>query len=311
MRRIEKVAIIGLGALGVVYGQKFTERLGRENVFFVADRDRIRRYEKDEVFCNDVKCDFRYVDKDDCGAEKADLVVFAVKYTALEEAIDSVKHVVGDHTLIISVLNGIVSERDIAAVYGSEKVLYCIAQATDAMKEGNRFYYQNEGVLQVGTGTGERDERLKAVTDLFDRTRIPYLVPEDIMHQLWNKLMLNVGVNQVVAVFETNYGGIQHPGKERELMKEAMREVRDVAAFEGVTLTEEEITQWLNVLDALAPESMPSLRQDTKAHRMTEVELFSGTIRRLGRQYGVPTPVNDFLYQRIREIESEYDRAGC
>ena len=46
------------------------------------------------------------------------------------------------------------------------------------------------------------------------------------------------------------------------------------------------------------------MRRDLRAGRPTEVELFSGTIRSLGKKHGIPTPTNDFLYDRIKEMEN-------
>ena len=57
---------------------------------------------------------------------------------------------------------------------------------------------------------------------------------------------------------------------------------------------------------ALNPDGMPSMRQDTLARRPTEVELFAGAMRRLGEKHSVPTPVNDMLYRRIAELEAAY-----
>ena len=48
------------------------------------------------------------------------------------------------------------------------------------------------------------------------------------------------------------------------------------------------------------------MRQDGKARRKSEVELFSGTIRRLAEKHGIPVPVNDWLYQKIHETEAGY-----
>ena len=62
----------------------------------------------------------------------------------------------------------------------------------------------------------------------------------------------------------------------------------------------------ISVLDALDPEGMPSMRQDAEAHRPTELALFAKTVRALGREYGMATPVNDFLYDRITAIEAAY-----
>ena len=116
--------------------------------------------------------------------------------------------------------------------------------------------------------------------------------------------MLNAGINQVSAVLNIPYGGVQFEGEARRMVVDSMKEVQKVAACEGIALTDGDVKAWLDLLDSLNPEGMPSMRQDTAAHRKTEVELFSGTIRRLGKKYSVKTPVNDFLYEKIKEMEA-------
>ena len=118
--------------------------------------------------------------------------------------------------------------------------------------------------------------------------------------------MLNVGVNQTVAVYKSNYGEVQKPGPAREMMIAAMREVMALSEKEGVHLTEDDIEYWLSVLSKLNPEGKPSMAQDVEAKRLSEVELFSGTVIQLGKQHQIPTPVNEKMYRIIKEIESTY-----
>ena len=135
---------------------------------------------------------------------------------------------------------------------------------------------------------------------------VPCEIHEDILYRQWSKLMLNVGLNQVCAVYNVPYRGVQSPGTARDTMLAAMREAQALAAREGVTLTDADISAWMKMTDALNPDGMPSMRQDTLARRPTEVELFAGAMRRLGEKHGVPTPVNDMLYRRIAELEAAY-----
>ena len=86
----------------------------------------------------------------------------------------------------------------------------------------------------------------------------------------------------------------------------AMKEVIIIANKEGIVLQEQEIDYWLQIIDSLNPNGMPSMRQDTMSRRKTEIDLFSGTIITLGRKHGIPTPVNDFLFDRIKNIEASY-----
>lgn len=73
--------------------------------------------------------------------------------------------------------------------------------------------------------------------------------------------MLNVGLNQVCAVYNVPYRGVQYPGTARDTMLAAMREAQALAAREGVTLTDADISAWMKMTDALNPDGMPSMRQ--------------------------------------------------
>ena len=137
---------------------------------------------------------------------------------------------------------------------------------------------------------------------------VPCEIHEDILYRQWSKLMLNVGLNQVCAVYNVPYRGVQYPGTARDTMLAAMREAQALAAREGVTLTDADISAWMKMTVALNPDGMPSMRQDTLARRPTEVELFAGAMRRLGEKHGVPTPVNDMLYRRIAELDTLIER---
>ncbi len=301
---IRNTAIVGAGALGVMFGSHISRRLGRDRVVFAADADRAARYQAEGIYCNGQKEDFRYAVPGEEG-EKADLIIFATKFMALAQAIEEVRGLVHPDTIFISLINGVVSEERIGEAYGAARVIGCIAQEMDSVKKGNQCFYKSMGVLVIGNFGGARDEKLLALERFFDEAGICYRESDHIEHDMWNKLMFNTGINQISAVFDLTYGGVAADKKARETMIAAMEEARAVAASRGIFLSEEELQAWMGVLERLTPESMPSMRQDTLAGRPTEVELFAGTLRRIGRENGVPTPVNDWLYEQIRAMEEK------
>ena len=123
---------------------------------------------------------------------------------------------------------------------------------------------------------------------------------------MWSKLLVNTGCNQAAMVFQCGYGGLKIGQPAHDTMVGAMKEVMAVANAEGIRLTEADIRGWVDIIDGFPDDGEPSMRQDGKAHRKSEVELFSGTIRRLGVKHGIPTPVNDWLYGKVQEMESQY-----
>ncbi|NLV17528.1 MAG: ketopantoate reductase family protein [Syntrophomonadaceae bacterium] len=303
---IRTVSIIGLGALGILFGRHLSDRMPPGGLRVIADRDRIRRYEQEHIYCNGEPCHFHMVSPE-AAAEPADLVIFAVKYNDLPDAIEAMKNQVGERTIILSLLNGISSEAMIGRVFGMDNIVYCVAQGMDAVKAGNKMTYENMGMLCIGEQEpGEVSSKVRLVADFLEQMEIPYEVDTDMKKRMWGKLMLNVGVNQTVAVYESDYGGIQREGPARDTMIAAMREVIELSAKEGISLTEEDLSYWLKILSRLNPEGKPSMRQDLEAGRYSEVELFAGTVLGLGQKHGVPTPVNQALYEKIKLIESRF-----
>lgn len=305
---IQRVSIIGLGALGIMYAHHLSKKLPKEQVRIIADEQRIQKYKTEGVYCNGERCEFHYVTPEE-QVEPADLLIFTVKFHGLEEAIRSARNHVGENTIIISALNGIISEEMIGKAYGFDKVLYCVAQGMDAVKAGNRLTYEHKGMLVFGNREpGIISEKTKRLSEFFNAVELPHQIDTNMPHRLWGKFMLNVGVNQTVAVYRGNYGTVQKEGEARNTMIAAMREVIAISEKAGIALSDEDLEYWLNVLSTLSPEGKPSMAQDVDAKRPSEVELFSGTVIKLGNQYGIETPVNKMLYEKIKEMESEYVR---
>ena len=303
---IREVAIVGLGALGILFGNQITKHIPKENLRIVADDSRIKRYQTDQIYCNDEPCEFHYITPDTkTGA--ADLVIFAVKNNDLSDAIRAVKNQVGEHTVMMSLLNGITSEDEIGRTYGMDKIVYCIALGMDAVRAGNRMTYQHPGMLCIGDlNSGRASDKVRAAAAFFDKTHVKYEIDNNMSRKLWSKFMLNVGVNQAVAVFGDCYGDVQRESVVRDVMIDAMKEVITLSKIEGIGLNETDLAYWIEVIGRLSPEGKPSMRQDVEACRYSEVDLFSGAVLALGKKHGISTPVNEMLYRRIAELESGY-----
>lgn len=301
---IKNVSVVGMGALGILFGGFLTEKLGKDKVEFIVNKDRMKKFNEQGLTSNGKACDFNLVDEEEEGSP-SDLLIFAVKGVDLDDAIVSAKNKIGQDTIILSLLNGVTSEEIIGEVYGMDKLVYTIAQGMDAVKIGNEFTYTNIGELCIGIMDNSEDmqRKLEAVENLFKRTGLPYTLESDIKHRLWSKFMLNVGVNQVVMIYEGTYDTIHRPGEARDMMIAAMEEARILANKEGIKVTEKDLQAYVDLVDTLDPKGMPSMRQDGIAGRKTEVELFSGTILKLGAKHKIPTPVNQKIYDGIIEME--------
>ncbi|WP_434310749.1 ketopantoate reductase family protein [Hominifimenecus sp. rT4P-3] len=305
MKQIRHAALVGLGALGIMYGKQLIDHFGPEALTVMADTKRIRRYQNNGVFANGEPCLFRYCSWEEA-SEPADVVFFATKYTTFAQAIRQASAIISPDTILISLLNGIVSENDLALQYGDKNLLYCTVQGMDATKTGNGVSYQNLGYVAIGEKDGSHSENLLAVQRFLTSAGLDCRIPEDILHHQWSKMMLNTGINQVTAVYQYTYGEVMSNPELTALTTSAMKEVQAVARPEGVFLADAEIDSWLDLIRGLAPENTTSMCQDIRNHRKTEVDLFGGTTIRLGKKHQIPTPVNDDLVRKIHEIEASW-----
>lgn len=297
------IAIVGFGALGALFASLLAKHLPFDNLRIVADTSRVQRYRSQGLVVNGEPLTLNYISPTGTSSP-ADLIIVCTKFYQLKDVLPLIESQLGEQTLILSALNGIASEAILAEQFGQDKIVYCVAQQMDARKEHHQLIYRDAGQLVIGTMTQNPNElaRVKRVDDWLTQVNFPHSVSLDMPRQLWGKLMLNTGVNQTVALYQGTFETVQQAGEARELFKAAMREVMVIAKAEGITLTEKDFDQWVAIMDALDPAGMPSMRQDLKAGRPCELELFAGTIRQLGNQHGIDTPVNDRLYQGISEL---------
>jgi 2-dehydropantoate 2-reductase len=171
---IKKVSIIGLGALGILFGHFLSKRMPKEDLRIVGDVARIRKYQEEKVYCNGECCEFNYVNPKE-QIEPADLIIFTVKFDGLDDAIQAVRHHVNENTIILSALNGISSEEIIGDTYRMENILYCVAQGMDAVKVGNQLTYHNIGMLSFGDRKpGIVSGNTKKVAAFFERSSHEY-----------------------------------------------------------------------------------------------------------------------------------------
>ena len=284
---MKNITLIGCGAVGALYGLRLHNLLGREQVCFLVDEKRKKRYEREGIFLNGQRAPFRYCTPEE--AKPADLIILATKNHHLEDAIGLMKSSIGPDTAILSLLNGIESEQILAAEFGQEKVLYSFAVGLNSTHTGNAITYTAEGRIVFGEKDNKASKRVTAIADLFEKAGISYLIPEDIQLEMWNKFMLNTTYNTISSLLYATYADFDQSAV-LELAHLICREVQMVAAKEGVLLPDSLIEQNHRIVCSLGSEGKTSMCQDMEAGRKTENAWFCGTVIKLGEKHGIATP---------------------
>jgi len=302
---MKNLLLIGLGAIGSMVASKFADH--NVKIDILLDENRYQLYKNKPVVINDCEYSFNYVTNSNYN-KKCDLAIIATKYDDLPAAISELDGLLGDNCTIMSLLNGIDSEKIISEKFGEEKCVYAFITKTDATRIGRSTSFKADGHIYFGEKSGEESQRTKTISDIFASVGMNHSIVNDILIKQWKKFMINIGMNQVSAILGATYGDFVNVPEVLDLTVKAMRESVSVANAMEIPIKESDIHKALAFLSSLSPDGKTSMHQDVDAKRKTEVNMLAGVLIELGKKYKVETPINNVFYLQIKAIEKMYGK---
>lgn len=295
---IKDIAIVGVGAVGIIIADRLTTKMGSEYVRILGDEARIERYKADGLFLNKRKLEFNYITfEENRKLPPVDLVIIATKNLQLAEVVEGLKGTVAPGTPMFSLLNGIESEAILEKAFPQAHVLYSFAKGLNSEHVGNQVYCDAFGRSYIGEKSGGISGCVSEIRDLFLSADLGVETPDDILHHQYNKFALNVAMNTLSSICYAGYGDFGVCPELEELLDRVFAEVQKVSfAYAGVQLTDADWDWSKNSIRRLDYEGKTSMYQDMEAGRKTENNWFTGTVSRLGKQFNIPTPCCDTLY---------------
>ena len=297
MNKINNVLICGIGAIGSIYA-KAIQKYDNNSLKILVDKERLKRYTENPTVFNGKELNLNYILPENQDF-KADLIIIATKFDGLDDALNNIKNFVKDDTIILSLLNGVTSEWLIAEKYGREKLLYSYFIGHSAVREGRTITHDGINTIVYGSENSNDTTNVERVKEFFDRVGINYFIPNDILHSLWIKFMLNVAANQTTAILGLTFGELLENPKAMNFVRNILKEVQSIAKAEGIKNTETMIEETIANLNTMIPQGKTSMLQDVQAGRKTEVDMFAGTVIQLGLKHNIETPYNNILKELI------------
>ncbi len=299
--KIEKVALIGAGAVGAYFVWGLSEKLG-DNFSVIADGERKERLEREGLTINGRQYRMHVARAEEAGVQ--DLILVCTKYDGLDAAIEDIKKMTGKNTVILSLLNGVDSEKRIAQAVGEPHLLYAVMRIASVRSESGIEFSPER---TAGVFLGEKDkkeptERVKAVEELFAAGQIRYVFVENIISDMWNKYASNISQNLPQAILGVGCGAYQDSEHAFFIAAALWREVAAVAKARGVSIAPEFLP-----FKGVEKKARYSTLQDIDAGRHTEIEMFAGEMVRMGKEAGIPVPFCEYTYHAIRAIEERND----
>ena len=299
--KIRKVAIIGLGAVGSYFYEGLSTLKDEIELCVIADGERKTSLQKNGITINGI----HYYPKVTEETGDIDLILVATKYGSLRSVLPFLKKLTNPDTVVISLLNGVDSEEVIAEEINEKNILYSVMKISSRRTGSTVSFAENEtGGVIIGEKNGELSERMLAVKQLMDRAGLKCTLSDKIIYEQWYKFASNCSGNLPQAVLSIGTGCYGLSKHVDFIAEELWKEVALVANRKGIPLGEYPFSGKKRSKD---PSIRWSTLQDLDAKRHTEIDVFSGTVVRMGEELGIPTPYNNCIYHLIKALEEKND----
>jgi 2-dehydropantoate 2-reductase len=228
-----------------------------------------------------------------------------VKSFHTREVMTSARPIVGDHTLVMSLQNGLGHEDVLAEVVGRARVLAGKTYTGGVMLAPGHIMVGTEGKeTLIGELDGSLSERVQRIAAVFNGAGLITTVSQNILGTMWDKLLVNVATGALSAITRLPYGALYQVPEVEACAIAAVAETIAVAQASGIQLqTTDPRAPWVKAAAGLPYEFKASMLQSLEKGSVTEIDFVNGAVVCQGAKCGVPTPVNQALVACVKGIE--------
>jgi 2-dehydropantoate 2-reductase len=297
--RSSRIVVFGAGAVGGYFGGRLA-RAGH-HVTFIARGAHLDAIRRNGLQVSSPTGDFvatpATATDDTSSVGVADVVLVGVKAGAVSGLAAALRPLLGEHTVVVPLQNGVEAASDLMVAVGSERVIGGLCRIVASVTAPGRIAHAGiTPTVVLGEIDGSHSPRVELVAELLRSADVAVEISDDIQAALWEKFLLIAPWGGLGGVTRVPLDVLCSSPETRRLLEAAMAEVATLAAAQGVTLAADIVSRTMAFLDAVPSGGTASMQRDLMARRPSELDTQTGTIVRLGRKLGVDTPVNTFLY---------------
>jgi len=299
-----RIAAMAAGAVGGYFGARLAA--AGHDVFFIARGAHLQAIKKNGLVVESAHGDLHLshpnVTDDPAAVGPVDVVLFTVKLWDTEQAAEQARPLLGPKTRVITLQNGVDSYERIAPIVGAERAIpgityvVTVIDRPGVIKQTSTFQ-----TITCGTIDGRPDAPLAAFVDAAKAAGINITLSDNIQRERWHKFIFLSATSGSTAVTRMPMGPILADPDTRALFRNIMRETLAVGQASGVALDDAYVDERMAFADKNVPPSMKaSMANDLDRGNRLELDWLAGQVSRLGKKYGVPTPVNDTIYAALK-----------
>ncbi len=306
-----RIGVIGMGPVGATLAAHFVEA----GAFLVAcdvDPKKIDTIKKKGIILKNViekqvKVENACYSVQEMEMYDLDLVVIAVKTTALKKVVRALGEIKTDKMYVMCAQNGIDNEQEAANIFGEDKTLRMVVNFAGNLSNPNMVHVSFfnppnylAALMPQGAETAEK------VTALLNSVGMGTEIPEDIQDYVWEKAILNAALSAVCAITRRTMKDVMSFPQTLELVEAIVDESARVAEVEGIELGKKFRRFCIQYLKN-AGHHRPSMLVDLENGLRTEIDQLNGKIVEYGRKHYLPTPLNQSVTALIHLLEYSPD----
>jgi 2-dehydropantoate 2-reductase len=234
------------------------------------------------------------------GVGPQDLVLFTVKMYHNTPAIEAMRPLMGDETIALTLQNGIDNGDQLVAAFGAPRVLIGSAYLEGRITAPGVIMQAGPGMAAFGELTPGITPRGQRLLGVFRDAGWRVELQENMPGVLWRKFAYIAGSAAVCAATNCDYQEMRSVPETRAIIQQAIEEVLAVGRARGAPILEDSLAWSMTALDQFPGQGRASLAKDFLAGNRVELDGITGTVVRLAREAGVPTPVNNTLYAILK-----------
>jgi 2-dehydropantoate 2-reductase len=236
----------------------------------------------------------------------ADLVIICVKSYDTLKATDSIKQIIRDNTIVITLQNGLNNVEIISEIIGKEKVIAGITSLGATMLDVGHIRHAGVGDTVIGEIDGTISKRIESVAEIFRNANIQIKITDNIYGSIWGKLIINASINPITAITRLSNGELLEHEYTRNLLRLSAEESANVALASNILLPYDDPVFAVESVCRATHLNVSSMLQDVLKGRRTEIDAINGAIVKEGKKNGIKTPINESLTYLIKGIESSF-----
>ena len=304
-----KVAVVGAGAMGSLFGAMLAEA-GNEVWLYDVWLEHVQTINQNglqierEGKTRTVKIKAT-TDPHQIG--QAELVIIFVKSSRTNLAAESAQTIAGTNGSVMTLQNGMGNADVVAEFIEPERILAGTTSHGATLLGPGSIRHAGSGPTTIGAWGQTEDslQRAGQFAEFFNRAGIKTESVADVRSVVWNKLLINIGINAITALTHIKNGQILDLEITRELSRYAVAEAVNVARAENIVIQDDAIERVFKVAEATAL-NRSSMGQDVDNRRQTEIAAINGFIVREAKRLGLPAPVNFALTALVETLQSHY-----